>query len=297
MSKSTIEAIEKVLLKIVQPLEMKITKIYERLDEVQAQIRSQKSSLHKDEGMRTKNTITQEQKAPASFSKVTQNPTTGTSPSPSLKETTPAINTRVSARSQPAKKSIGADRNLPLPNRKSTGNMTTSSITNETRVAPKSAGHQTIDQTKQVREDESRNHKEINDDNSHEWKTVVSKYQRKKQQKTILVGESVQDDTLKAVDRLKYLQAWSFKPSTTVEEITRYMNNISVSPDFYVEKRKINTKLHASFILGIPESMFDQFYSPTVWPQGVRLAIWFLRRPRGERGAEQVERSATDTAE
>lgn len=118
------------------------------------------------------------------------------------------------------------------------------------------------------------------DNDAGPWETV-SRPKRRKKQQTIIVGTGSEDNELQTVETIKYLQAWSFRPETTEENIKYFLNKEVKSDDYFVEKRIIKTDRHASFVIGIPESLFTRFKSPVVWPPGVKLTDWFQRRPRG----------------
>ncbi|KAG7308889.1 hypothetical protein JYU34_006151 [Plutella xylostella] len=111
-----------------------------------------------------------------------------------------------------------------------------------------------------------------------DWQKVLSK--RRKNRRSVTVGTGNADSELKTVEQIKYIQAWSFLPETTTENVMKFLNRIKSSKDYYVEKRNIKTTRHASFVIGIPECLFECFNSPTVWPPRVRFSDWFPARPR-----------------
>lgn len=120
-----------------------------------------------------------------------------------------------------------------------------------------------------------------------EWQQVAHKRTRKLRQLTVGVGK--EDHELQTVEKIKYIQAWSFKPGTTVENVRNFLNKIVTSDDYIVEKRNILTKRHASFIIGILESLLQRVKSPTSWPLRVMISDWFLARPRKQRGEEHEQ--------
>lgn len=121
------------------------------------------------------------------------------------------------------------------------------------------------------------------DSNGNEWKIAQSK-NRIKKSRQVLVGSSKDTNQLQSIERLKYIQAWSFRPETTEEQVTAFLKKTKESNDYFVQKRILKTDRHASFIIGVPESIYNCFNSPTVWPQGVRYCDWFLVHPRHQRG-------------
>lgn len=78
-------------------------------------------------------------------------------------------------------------------------------------------------------------------------------------------------ECVKSVEKLKYIQAWSFVPETTAESVTNYMKKIASSEKYDVQKRVIKTDTHASFLIGIPESLFETFTTASAWPPRVKF--------------------------
>lgn len=116
-----------------------------------------------------------------------------------------------------------------------------------------------------------------NNDNTH-WRIVSTRNQRK--QRKIIEGAGEKNLELKTVEKLQFIQAWSFAPETTTANISKHLNSIHSSNEYTVQKREIKTTRHAAFVIGIPESLFEKISKPSVWPSGVRFAEWFLVRPR-----------------
>ncbi|KAJ2948048.1 hypothetical protein O0L34_g9845 [Tuta absoluta] len=121
--------------------------------------------------------------------------------------------------------------------------------------------------------------------NNHTWQQALSRKRAAKIRRSMIVGTGSDDSEIQSVERLQFIQAWSFKPETTTENVLSYLNKIAKHDRYEVTKRDINTQRHSAFIIGVPESLFDCVNSPSAWPAGVRLSNWFLIRPRGQRGA------------
>ncbi|KAJ2937448.1 hypothetical protein O0L34_g19356 [Tuta absoluta] len=122
----------------------------------------------------------------------------------------------------------------------------------------------------------------------------IQQTRKRKSKPKVMIGTSGDDGTIKSVERLMFLSAWSFKPDTTEERITAHINSVSKSSDYTVTKRKIKTDRHAAFIIGMPESVYSLINSPTSWPQGIRFSEWFRVRPRGggERSTDSDARAS-----
>lgn len=105
--------------------------------------------------------------------------------------------------------------------------------------------------------------------NDNEWQEV--RHKRSKPRRSIVIGAGAEYSELKTVERIRHIQAWSFTPETTTENVKNFLNNITKHDEYEVLKRDILSKRHASFIIGIPESLYERLTSPTVWPPGVRF--------------------------
>ncbi|KAG7312375.1 hypothetical protein JYU34_001863 [Plutella xylostella] len=127
---------------------------------------------------------------------------------------------------------------------------------------------------------------EVSYDNTDDsgWTIVQKKKQPAKPRtdRTIVRGTGTSDTQIKAVERTIHIQAWRFAPDTTEEALKNYLGKIHPSDKYFVSRRVIKTDRHASFIIGIPESIYPVFNSPSAWPEGVMFAEWFLRRPRAD---------------
>lgn len=122
----------------------------------------------------------------------------------------------------------------------------------------------------------------LNDDTT-PW-SVVNKKPRKGKSGKVSKGAGTESPELKTVEKLRFLQAWSFSPETTSENILNHLRKIKDSNDYSVKKREIKTTRHAAFVIGVPESLFELLAQPMQWPAGVCFTEWFLMRPRTPRG-------------
>ncbi|KOB69448.1 putative tick transposon, partial [Operophtera brumata] len=87
-------------------------------------------------------------------------------------------------------------------------------------------------------------HSDKNDNNT-DWRFVSTRNQRK--QRKIIEGAGADNSDLKTVEKLQFIQAWSFRPETTAENISKHLNKIHTSNDYTVQKREIKTTRHAAF--------------------------------------------------
>lgn len=115
------------------------------------------------------------------------------------------------------------------------------------------------------------------------WTTVEKKRVNLKVRR-VITGSGKADDDLQTVERIKHIQAWSFRPETSEESVLNYLNRMHKCTEYTVEKRDIKSNRHASFVIGFPESLYELISSPDTWPPLVKVSDWFLARRRGERG-------------
>lgn len=123
------------------------------------------------------------------------------------------------------------------------------------------------------------------------WKKVI--HNKRSQKRKIVSGMGKTDDELQTVEKIKYLQAWSFKPDTTEENVLKYLNKLEQCEEYIVEKRIIKTDKFSSFVIGFPERLYDKLSSPSSWPPQVKVSDWFRVRPRVPRGVSTT--ASTDT--
>lgn len=131
----------------------------------------------------------------------------------------------------------------------------------------------------------------INDDDQSEaqfvdsgsgWKMVSG---RKRKQK-IMKGENTTLG-IQAMERKKHLHVWRLQPETTSEQMESHVRSIC-GTGVCVEIQKINHKTdrgYSSFIVGVPERLFDTISQSNVWPRDAEFGewIWFRRSSKTER--------------
>lgn len=103
---------------------------------------------------------------------------------------------------------------------------------------------------------------------------------RKLPAKMVLRGEN-ETLNLEAIERKKHLHIWRLEPNTTVEQIQKHVESLcGLQIKVKVEKIVHKTKRdYASFIVGVPEKMFDKISHPQAWPRNTEFGewIWFRR--------------------
>lgn len=103
---------------------------------------------------------------------------------------------------------------------------------------------------------------------------------RKLPTKNVQRGEN-ESSNLEAIERKKHLHIWRLQPNTTEEQIKKHVENLCGS-ETKVKVEKIIHKTerdYASFIVGVPERIFEKISHPKSWPRNVEFSewIWFRR--------------------
>ncbi|KAG7302859.1 hypothetical protein JYU34_012842 [Plutella xylostella] len=120
-----------------------------------------------------------------------------------------------------------------------------------------------------------------NRNTENEWKVVQSR--KKKELFTeVMKGGNNKDVPLKGIERKKHLHIWRLRKNTCEKDILDHVAGVCGSQnEIKVEKLKTKTERdYASFIVGVPESMYDKICQPEVWPVNVEFSewIWFRKR-------------------
>jgi hypothetical protein len=102
----------------------------------------------------------------------------------------------------------------------------------------------------------------------------------------IVRGRGSFDQSLKAIEPIKYIHAFSLAPSTTVDCIREYMKRKKPETGIIeVEQLIVKSGAYASFKIGVVESMFNTWMNPDMWPPNTAINSWTFRYGRGSRGA------------
>ncbi|CAG4986268.1 unnamed protein product [Colias eurytheme] len=121
-----------------------------------------------------------------------------------------------------------------------------------------------------------------------EWKTVQKKHKSNlKQLSNVRVGKNAECLALKGMERKKYLHVWRLQPETTLEAVTTYVESICGS-DAGIKTEKIIHKSqrdYASFIIGLPESLYNKLNQPEIWPMNAQFSEWTWFRKSTKKGA------------
>lgn len=128
-----------------------------------------------------------------------------------------------------------------------------------------------------------------NDDSN--WQVVPKRGRRRRNTRTnVICGTGVDDPYLQTVERAKKIHACFLRPEVTAESMLAYMEKKKQSGKYRVEKLELKHTHYASFAIFVPTSLFDFFMTPANWPPGTEITEWF--RPSTRRAA----RSSPDSS-
>lgn len=129
----------------------------------------------------------------------------------------------------------------------------------------------------------SRSHDNVGNDD--EWHVVKHKTKRPPpRRRAVITGVGSTDDELMTVERVRKLHACFFKPETTPESIITYMNKKSPGTNYHADKIKLAHNYYSSFAITVPCSQFNFFMTAENWPPGTEISEWF-RRSDGRAGS------------
>lgn len=110
------------------------------------------------------------------------------------------------------------------------------------------------------------------------WQTVEKRKDRRRSyNRQVIHGNGTPDANLQAVERVKRIHVCFLKHETTTETLMTYMNRISPSSDYHIEKLTLRHEYYASFIVTVPSSKYDFFMSAENWPPQIEVSPWFHR--------------------
>lgn len=293
MAKSTIEAMEKVMTKLLSPIENKITNILDRMKKLEGklcELESKSSKMCQSCNGDVQKAASDSQPNASIASKIQKN------------NPLSAVNRSSASMTQETRRG-----SLPASAGRATQTVTSPPSTQRTRPcnaerAPAS-GATAAATAPNTNDDERRNRDqqngvEIGDD----WTEVKSSKKRSmRRPRKAITGTGPVDSVLQTTERVKKIHACYFKSETTAEDIQSYMARLSNSNEsmFTVDKLELKHQHYASFAISIPVSKFDLFMTPGSWPPGTGISEWFRRSGgRGNRSSSacSTRRAPADPA-
>uniref|UniRef100_A0A2A4JWS0 Uncharacterized protein n=1 Tax=Heliothis virescens TaxID=7102 RepID=A0A2A4JWS0_HELVI len=114
------------------------------------------------------------------------------------------------------------------------------------------------------------------------WTTVQNK-KFNRVSKNVGIGKNTELKAIQATERKKHLHVWRLHPETTEEAVTSHIKSIC-GQDITLKVQKIKHKTdrdYASFVIGVPERMYDDLNKPEIWPVNTEFNewIWFRKQP------------------
>ncbi|KAH9627881.1 hypothetical protein HF086_015325 [Spodoptera exigua] len=115
------------------------------------------------------------------------------------------------------------------------------------------------------------------------WTTVQNKRVHRAS-KNIGIGKNTELKAIQATERKKHLHVWRLHPETTEEAMTNHIKSIC-GQDIILKVQKIKHKTerdYASFVIGVPERMYDDLNKAEVWPVNAEFNEWVWFRKQSE---------------
>lgn len=294
MAKSTIEALEKVIKKILQPMDTKISSIMDQIKKIDEKI----CNLEMKSSTTCQSCNCDKLKAPEN-SQLNGSTTSNTQG----KNTVHPVNRRsttTNAAQNPRRGSLPASSGRQAPPAPAAPPQPPPSRPAPTAQPPAAPAAQSAAPESDSLVDgypQQNNH----DDTQGEWQTVGPPRRRRKSQKPsqriTITGTGPEDISVQTTIKRSMLHACFFKPSTSEEAIKSYMSKRSNcdGSDFIVKKLNLKHQYYSSFAISVPSSKFELFMSAENWPPGTVISEWF-RRSGGRARSPRAPAAAADNA-
>lgn len=116
------------------------------------------------------------------------------------------------------------------------------------------------------------------------WITIRKK-RRSSITKNVKKGKNTELVEIQAIEKKKHLHVWRLTTDTTIEKLTSHVKIICGSEvNFKIEKIKHKTERdYASFIITVPESIYEKLCQPEVWPINAEFSEWIWFRKSSNR--------------
>lgn len=117
--------------------------------------------------------------------------------------------------------------------------------------------------------------------------TKGGQYKSDKRGNSVRVGNNNTIMTIQGTERKRHVHVWRLHPETTVEAMTDYVSSVC-GPNVPIKVEKIKHKTerdYSSFIIGVPEKMFEKLNQPEVWPINAQFSEWIWFRNSRTKGA------------
>lgn len=250
MAKSTIDSLEKLLVKFITPINQKFTDVMKELKKLEEKIDKLESIKHQ---------------APNNV---------GSCSSPAIPVSKPATSTDTGERHQRM-------RDVKRPTHTLTTPPTLPTIIPEPSVSKRAvAPAVTLCRPLPVKPQAASNPRPVDAKQSHDsnddnvWH-VVEHRSKRPSRRAVVTGKGSTDSELQTVERVRKIHACFFKPETTPESIITYMTKNNPGSVYNADKLVLTHNFYSSFSITVPCSQFNFFMSAENWPPGTEISEWF----------------------
>ncbi|CAG9791872.1 unnamed protein product [Diatraea saccharalis] len=110
--------------------------------------------------------------------------------------------------------------------------------------------------------------------NRNDW-IEVKKRKYKYSKNEVKKGDNTRMCEIQGMEKKKFIHVWRLEKNTTIENMENHLQKICGEVSFKNEKLKPKTERdYSSFMIGVPESMYDKVCRPDVWPLNVEFSEW-----------------------
>lgn len=307
MSKKENDYILNLIQSAIKPVEQQLSAVFSKLDEISNEIREIKSvilpkNLDHPQTVANKTDINSAMSTPVQSCSAS---TPDSCPAQTRAITRPVRQTAVRAKENLAPKTKQSlpkrrpEQQQPKPSRLSSVHLnskqtvTKKTVTKDSVISPllkQNCDSQVAEDSQEDTFDEAQE-KNIAEN---EWKVVEKPRRRAFRPSTVIKG-TAENTVIKGVEVHKYLHACFFKIGTTATSILNYLKTIKNGYEYSVEQIISKRDTYTSFKIGIPNAVFDEFLSTSVWPVNVSVSEWqpFLR-PRSRDNKHQPAGDSRD---
>lgn len=117
--------------------------------------------------------------------------------------------------------------------------------------------------------------------NTNQWRTVVSKKNKRKSRPVLVIGKSLEPSTVEGVEKLRAFHVSRLKPSTTTEDLQTFLNKNFRD----VKCEQLQSKYpesYSSFKVLIRNDEFEKVQDSSNWPNNACVNYYFHRQRRNQ---------------
>ncbi|KAJ2949526.1 hypothetical protein O0L34_g15447 [Tuta absoluta] len=284
MAKSTLDSLEKLLVKFLAPLEAKIDSIVRNINSLDVKINKIETKLTHKETSITESTSTKtaavktDPKGPAyKHADGQKSSVSANSKRNSSSGNRTSIGASAQAQGQRTAASEGAAVGGGIAANGAPGIAVGIDKRTNAQIPPATPNIEVIipnTQTDSASDDLSGVINGNDGNNNGAWQTKIPRKKVNRQRRVAVTGTGPNDEYLETTERCKKLHACFFKTGTTPEAVQNYMEKRSPG-NYKVDNLQLRHDYYSSFIISVPVSKFDYFMAGENWPPGVEISVWF----------------------